>query len=69
MMSQTLPKSFSNLFETVLFQTDDQVDIEELREYYADFFNPEAFVKTEITHSKIIQGIGEKYTVGLMISL
>lgn len=34
-----------------------------LREYYAELFSPDMYIKTEITQSRTIQGVGEKYTV------
>lgn len=39
------------------------MDIEELREYYSDFFQDGHFVKTQITATKIVEVLNERYTV------
>lgn len=63
MASRIISKSFSHLFENGLFSNDDDIDLEELKEYYEDFFQDNYFVKTKITSTKTIESIDEKYTV------
>jgi len=62
-MSHPVGKSFSEFFETVVLQSEQDIITAQTREYYADFFNPKYFVRADILSSKTLQGVGEKFTV------
>ena len=63
MMSHPVGKSFSEFFETVVLQSEQELITAQIREYYADFFLPKYFVHANIISSKTLQGVGEKFTV------
>jgi len=63
MATKIISKSFSHLFENSLFSTDDDFHVDEMREYYSDFFLDQHFAHTQITSSKTVEALDEKYTV------
>jgi len=63
MATKIISKSFSHLFENSLFSTDDDFHVDEMREYYSDFFQDQHFAHTQITSSKTVEALDEKYTV------
>jgi len=63
MASRIISKSFSQLFENGLFSTDEDNDLEPLREYYADFFQNEYFARTQIISTNTVESPNERYTV------
>ena len=69
MMSHSIGKSFPEFFETVLIPSDDDLINSELKEYFADFFLPDYYVRADIVSSKILQGVGEKFTVILILAI
>jgi hypothetical protein len=62
-MTTRISKSFGHLFENGKYSTDEVSDPAELRKYYADFFKEEYFVKTQITTTKTVEILDDKYTV------
>lgn len=63
MASRIISKSFEKLFENGLFSTDENNDLEQLREYYSDFFQNDYFARTQIISTNTIESPDEKYTV------
>jgi len=63
MTTKIISKSFTQLFENGLFSTEEDFNIEEMRECYAEFFQDEYFARTQITGTKTVEALDEKYTV------
>lgn len=63
MATKIISKSFTQLFENGLFAAEEDFNLEEMRECYAEFFQDEYFARTQIIGTKTVEALDEKYTV------